>query len=101
MSLYQPMQVQRLDGERGSSEIRPPLEPSWQALDKLRWKMGVILVDTGVPLTISYATRDHRRFCLGGPGWGFSDQGFVDAWNFLTGFELGAEQANKIQKEQS
>jgi hypothetical protein len=42
-------EVRRLHSER-SSWIEPPLDPDWDDLVKLRWRLAVLRLDTGLAL---------------------------------------------------
>lgn len=96
MDEWGPMAVQRdADGH-----VQPPLDQKWDALSKLRWKVGVLLIDTGIRIEITtncYSERDllgrqrFRKDLFGITIGSSSHVAFTldEGWNFINGIEAG------------
>lgn len=95
------MRVERRHGltEYGTSSwIEPPLNGSWEDLDKLKWQAGVLYVDTGIKATITvhqdfYGPKFGLQFYpLDGSGsHSLAAMDFGYAWAYLSHVSLGAE----------
>lgn len=95
-----PMRVARIhtvNGDGVSSRVEPPLGPEASEVDQLRWKAAVCEMDTRVPVRIDHIPdmRAGRRFFVTVGLSGGSAMSFSDAWQLLSGVELGAQEARR------
>lgn len=100
MTTYEPLDVKRVQTTSGGSHIEPPLQDTWSEIEKLRWHAGVVLVDSGVRVTIN----DSERYSVNGRdvpvigiqvGNTMTSKRFDDAWNYLNGVSAGGQQASR------
>lgn len=95
------MKVQRIQTETGSY-IDPPCQKWWSDETKLEWDAAVASVDTGLPISIHYG--EYRRGGFKVPGVKYcvrvgysstSPKTFSDAWVYISGVVVGAQQAKR------
>lgn len=84
--------VERIYNHDGSeSHIEPQCEPSWPALDKLRWHAAVVLADTGLRLRVHTAAGSAgTKYAVTGGGYGGSYMTYNEAWRYITDLGKGA-----------
>lgn len=87
--------VERIHTATGS-HIEPPLDPSWPAVDKLRWNAAVVLADTGLKLRVHVAAGSMMtKYAVTGNGFSGQHLSYNEAWQYITHLGTGAEMMNQ------